>query len=115
MDMFADSRAPISAQLPLLFRGFSRSNTSSRSTAKEGGSPETNINSFACMQAISASSSEVPSVLEILQMKQAKQLCITSNTQCYVGKKSMSMVAKAIDVLVTPYSQSLKTGSYLRE
>lgn len=43
-DIFADSRSPISAPLPLLFRGFPRSNTSSsRSTAKDIEIPEASI------------------------------------------------------------------------
>lgn len=42
-DIFADSRAPISAPLPLQLRGFPRSySSSSRSTGKDGESSEVN-------------------------------------------------------------------------
>lgn len=43
-DIFADSRAPISAPLPLLFRGFPRSNSSSlRSNREDNESSEVNV------------------------------------------------------------------------
>lgn len=123
-DLFADSRAPVSAPLPLLFRGFPRSGTSSfQSSGRESESSDGNVSNheavtyaatwtflvpdLVCdvankllwkfhldlevsylfiylsipnlvfflfmnnpiLQAISASSSEVPSVLEFLQRR----------------------------------------------
>ncbi|KAJ6304005.1 hypothetical protein OIU77_017811 [Salix suchowensis] len=148
-DIFADSRSPISAPLPLLFRGFARSNTSSsRSTAKDIEIPEANIsdseaiiygddwtflvpdlicdvsNKFLWkihldLEAISASSSEAPSVLDFLQRRKleaskAKQLCLAITRNVILERRPVSTVAKAIDVLLMSYSLSLKTGSYLK-
>ncbi|KAJ6425742.1 hypothetical protein OIU84_026341 [Salix udensis] len=148
-DIFADSRSPISAPLPLLFRGFARSNTSSsRSTAKDIEIPEANINDseaiiygddwtflvpdLICdvsnkflwkihldLEAISASSSEAPSVLDFLQRRKleaskAKQLCLAITRNVILERRPVSTVAKAIDVLLMSYSLSLKTGSYLK-
>ncbi|KAJ6316596.1 hypothetical protein OIU78_019806 [Salix suchowensis] len=148
-DIFADSRSPISAPLPLLFRGFARSNSSSsRSTAKDIEIPEANIsdseaiiygddwtflvpdlicdvsNKFLWkihldLEAISASSSEAPSMLDFLQRRKleaskAKQLCLAITRNVILERRPMSTVAKAIDVLLMSYSLSLKTGSYLK-
>ncbi|XP_011005300.1 PREDICTED: uncharacterized protein C18orf8-like isoform X1 [Populus euphratica] len=148
-DIFVDSRAPISAPLPLLFRGFPRSNaSSSRSTVKDGESPEANISDFesniygddwtflipdlTCnvsnkqlwkihldLEAISACSSEVPSVLEFLQHRKleaskSKQLCLAITHNLILERRPVLMVSKAIEVLIASYSQSLKTGSYLQ-
>ncbi|KAJ6994257.1 regulator of MON1-CCZ1 complex-like isoform X3 [Populus alba x Populus x berolinensis] len=134
-DIFVDSRAPISAPLPLLFRGFPRSNaSSSRSTVKDGESSEANISDsesniygddwtflipdLIC-NAISACSSEVPSVLEFLQHRKleaskAKQLCLAITHNLILERRPVLLVAKAIEVLIASYSQSLKTGSYLK-
>ncbi|KAJ6923823.1 hypothetical protein NC652_017212 [Populus alba x Populus x berolinensis] len=134
-DIFVDSRAPISAPLPLLFRGFPRSNaSSSRSTVKDGESSEANISDsesniygddwtflipdLTC-NAISACSSEVPSVLEFLQHRKleaskAKQLCLAITHNLILERRPVLLVAKAIEVLIASYSQSLKTGSYLK-
>ncbi|XP_034907866.1 uncharacterized protein [Populus alba] len=148
-DIFVDSRAPISAPLPLLFRGFPRSNaSSSRSTVKDGESSEANISDsesniygddwtflipdLICnvsnkqlwkihldLEAISACSSEVPSVLEFLQHRKleaskAKQLCLAITHNLILERRPVLLVAKAIEVLIASYSQSLKTGSYLK-
>ncbi|GAV63987.1 LOW QUALITY PROTEIN: Mic1 domain-containing protein [Cephalotus follicularis] len=69
--------------------------------------------------AISASSSDVPSVLEFLQRRkleanEAKLLCLTMARTLILEHRPVSMVAKAIDVLVTSYSHSVKTGSFLK-
>ncbi|KAM7271565.1 hypothetical protein ACFE04_030779 [Oxalis oulophora] len=148
-DIFADSRAPISAPLPLLLRGFPRSNSLSfRSVGKENENSETNsftsnnestiygddwtflVPDLICdvaneilwkiqldLEAISASSSEIPSVLEFLQRRKleaykAKQLCLAIARTVILERRPVSMVAKGIDVLVTSYSHSVKTGSY---
>ncbi|KAK9290210.1 hypothetical protein L1049_008376 [Liquidambar formosana] len=149
-DIFADSRAPISAPLPLLLRGFPRANSSSsRSSSKDTESSEANdigdheaviygddwtflVPDLICdvakgflwkihldLEAISASSSEVPSVLEFLQRRKleankAKQLCLALARNVIFERRPVSMVARAIDVLVTSYSHSIKTGSYLK-
>lgn len=42
-DLFIDSRAPISAPLPLLLRGFPRSGTSSQSSGRESESSDGNV------------------------------------------------------------------------
>lgn len=137
-DLFADSRAPISAPLPLLLRGFPRSSTLSQSSGRESESsdgnvlsnheavtyantwtflvpdlvcdvankllwkfhldlevsylfiyvPILNIGAFSFMnnpilQAISASSSEVPSVLEFLQRRKLEANKVSFSMVCY--------------------------------
>ncbi|KAM0993103.1 hypothetical protein ACFX13_008931 [Malus domestica] len=160
-DIFADSRAPISAPLPLLFRGFPRSNSSSlRSNREDNESSEVNVlsdheaivygdnwtflvpdlicdvanqllwkihldleasfHSFPFFNlAISASSSEVPSVLEFLQRRKleankAKQLCLSIARTVILERRPVSTVSRALDVLVSSYSHSIKTGTYLK-
>lgn len=149
-DIFADSRAPISAPLPLLMRGSPRANSSSsRSNSRDTENSEANdisdheaniygddwtflVPDLICdvangllwklhldLEAISASSSEVPSVLEFLQRrkleaKKAKHLCLSIARTVVLERRPVSTVARAIDVLVTSYSNSTKTGSYLK-
>ncbi|XVE96147.1 hypothetical protein REPUB_Repub02eG0196400 [Reevesia pubescens] len=149
-DIFADSRAPISAPLPVLLRGFPKSNIStSRTSSKESESSEASntndheaiiygddwtflVPDLICdvankllwkihidLEAISASSSEVPSVLEFLQRRKleankAKQLCLAITQTVILERRPVTMVARAMDVLVTSYSHSLKTGSYFK-
>lgn len=149
-DIFGDSRAPISAPLPLLLRGFPRVNiSSSQSNSKVAESSEANdlsdtesviygdnwtflVPDLICdvakgalwkihldLEAISASSSEVPSVLEFLQRrkleaKKAKQLCLAIVRGIIIERRPLPIVFRAIDVLVTSYLYSIKTGSYLK-
>ncbi|KAJ9695586.1 hypothetical protein PVL29_010858 [Vitis rotundifolia] len=149
-DIFADSRAPISAPLPLLLRGFPRASSSSYRTGnKDTDGSEANdisdhetiiygdnwiflVPDLICdvakrllwkihldLEAISASSSEVPSVLEFLQRRKleankAKQLCLGIVRTVILERRPVSMVTRAIDVLVTSYSNSIKTGSYFK-
>ncbi|KAL6986967.1 hypothetical protein U1Q18_012727 [Sarracenia purpurea var. burkii] len=149
-DIFSDSRAPISAPLPLLLRGFPRSisassQSSSRDTESSGAKDLSDaeaiiygdgwsflvpdlicdaVNGFLWkihldLEAISASSSEVPSVLEFLQRRKleaykAKQLCLSITRSLILERRPVPMVARAIDILVTSYSYSIKTGSYLK-
>ncbi|KAL2320883.1 hypothetical protein Fmac_029852 [Flemingia macrophylla] len=148
-DLFVDSRAPISAPLPLLLRGFPRSSTSSQSSGRESESSGGNLLSnheavtyantwtflvpdLVCdvankllwkfnldSEAISSSSSEVPSVLEFLQRRKleankAKQLCLGITRTLILEHRPVPVVAKAVNVLVTSYSHSIKTGSYLK-
>uniref|UniRef100_A0A7N0ZSC7 Mic1 domain-containing protein n=1 Tax=Kalanchoe fedtschenkoi TaxID=63787 RepID=A0A7N0ZSC7_KALFE len=143
-DIFGDSRAPISAPLPMLIRGFVRTNSSSRSLSRENDSAETNeFNNgvsiygddwtFLCpdlvcdigkgllwkihldLEAISASSSEAASMLEFLQRRKleanrAKQLSLALARTIIVERRPISIVAKAMDVLITSYSHSCKSG-----
>ncbi|XAR68623.1 hypothetical protein NMG60_11003812 [Bertholletia excelsa] len=149
-DVFSDSRAPISAPLPLLLRGFSRAMTSSSQSSSKGA--ETSeahglngtesvvygdgwsflVPDLICdtangllwkiqldLESISASSSEVPSVLEFLQRRKleahkAKKLCLAIARTIILERRPVSMVARAIDILVTSYSYSIKTGSYFK-
>ncbi|XP_057983355.1 uncharacterized protein LOC131168135 isoform X2 [Malania oleifera] len=147
-DIFADSRAPISAPLPLLLRGFPKANvSSSKSSGKDAGSSEASVISdnqaivygdgwtflvpdLVCdvvngflwkihldLEAISASSSEVPSVLEFLQRRKleankAKQLCLAMARTVILERRPVAMVARALDVIVTSYSHSVKMGNY---
>ncbi|GAU31512.1 hypothetical protein TSUD_332870 [Trifolium subterraneum] len=148
-DLFADSRAPISAPLPLLLRGFPRSSTTSQFSGRDSDSSDGNIVSsheavtyadtwtflvpdLVCdvankllwkfnldLEAISASNSDVPSVLDFLQRRKleankAKQLCLGITQTLILEHRPVPVVAKAINVLVTSYSHSIKTGSYLK-
>ncbi|XP_039027732.1 uncharacterized protein LOC120161581 [Hibiscus syriacus] len=149
-DIFSDSRAPISAPLPVLLRGFPSSDSfTSRPDTKESGSLEASdsidneaivygdgwtflVPDLICdiankcvwkihldLEAISASSSEVPSVLEFLQRRKleankAKELCLAITQTLILERRPITMVAKAMDALVTSYALSLKIGSYFR-
>lgn len=149
-DIFVDSRAPISAPLPLLLRGFPKTiSSSTRSISKNAESSEVDaltdhemviygddwsflVPDLICdmangflwkiqldLEAISASSSEVPSVLEFLQRRKleankAKQLCLAITRTVILERRPVPMVARAIDVLVTSFSHAIKTGSYLK-
>lgn len=149
-DIFSDSRAPISAPLPLLLRGCPRvATSSSQSISRDAETLEAKdlsdteaivygdgwtflVPDLVCdaangllwkihldLEAISASSSEVPSVLEFLQRRRleaykAKQLCLTIVSTIILERRPVSMVARAIDILVTSYSNSIKVGSYLK-
>ncbi|KAI4300661.1 hypothetical protein L6164_034012 [Bauhinia variegata] len=148
-DISADSRAPISAPLPLLIRGLSWSSSSTRSSGRETENSDANFLShresvtyadtwtflvpdLICdidnkllwkihldLEAISASSSEAPSVLEFLQRRKleankAKQLCLGITRTLILERRPISVVAKAIHALVTSFSHSIKTGSYIK-
>ncbi|XP_043691905.1 regulator of MON1-CCZ1 complex-like isoform X2 [Telopea speciosissima] len=148
-DISADSRAPISAPLPLLLRGLPRANTSSsRSSSMDTVLVEVSevsdhegiiyrdewtflIPDLICdsshgalwrihldLEAIAASNSEVPSVLEFLQLRsleasKAKKLCLAITRSIILERRPIPLVARAIDVLVTSYSHSIKMGSTL--
>ncbi|EXB51316.1 hypothetical protein L484_004585 [Morus notabilis] len=152
-DIFVDSRAPISAPLPLLLRGFPRSNSSAlRLHREDSESSEASVINgrevviygddwtflvpdlicdvanqclwkihldLEASSAISASSSDLPSVLEFLQRRKldaskAKQLCLSIARTAILEHRPVSMVSRAIDVLVTSYSNSIKTGSSIK-
>ncbi|KAI8562043.1 hypothetical protein RHMOL_Rhmol03G0004300 [Rhododendron molle] len=158
-DIFSDSRAPISAPLPLLLRSYPRAITaSSQSNTRDSETSEAKdlsdieaviygdgwtflVPDLICdaangllwkihldleastfwhpFRAISTSSSEVTSVLEFLQRRKleaykAKQLCLAIARTNILERRPVSMVARAIDILVTSYSYSLKTGSHFK-
>ncbi|GKV25876.1 hypothetical protein SLEP1_g35257 [Rubroshorea leprosula] len=71
------------------------------------------------LEAIAASSSEVPSVLEFLQRRKleankAKQLCLAITRTVILECRPVPMVAKAMDAIVSSYSLSIKTGSFFK-
>ncbi|KAK9122651.1 hypothetical protein Sjap_012253 [Stephania japonica] len=68
------------------------------------------------LEAIAASSSEVPSVLEFLQRRKlepnkVKQLCLALTRTLILERRPVPMVSRALDVLVASFSHSLKIGS----
>lgn len=147
-DIFADSRTPVSAPLPLLVRGLPRGSiSSSQSTKKDAESSETTLlndtsanlygddwiflvpdlvcdvsNGFLWkihldLEAISASSSEVPLVMEFLQRrkleaKKAKNLCLELLRSIILERRPLPVIFRAVNVLITSFAYSLKTGSY---
>ncbi|XP_010693858.2 uncharacterized protein LOC104906755 [Beta vulgaris subsp. vulgaris] len=148
-DLFAESRAPVSAPLPLLLRGYPRSSMSSTISSKDDGSsdlkPANDDGStiyregwmflnpdLICdttngllwkihidLDAISASSSDVRSVLEFLQRRKleaakAKQLCLALVKTIILEHRAVGVVAQAMDVLMSSYSRAIKTGSYFK-
>ncbi|GAB4851507.1 hypothetical protein Ancab_030907 [Ancistrocladus abbreviatus] len=149
-DIFLDSRAPISAPLPLLLRGHPRARgITFRLSDKDEPSSEvreaTNhepilygdgwtflVPDLICdtansliwkihldLEAIYASSSDVLLVLEFLQRrkleaKKAKQLCLTIARTIILERRPLSIVARALDVLITSYSHAIKTGTYFK-
>ncbi|GLT38636.1 hypothetical protein SLA2020_128690 [Shorea laevis] len=71
------------------------------------------------LEAISASSSEVPSILEFLQRRKleankAKQLCLAITRTVILECRPVTMVANAMDAIVSSYSLSIKTGSFFK-
>ncbi|KAL0676053.1 hypothetical protein Bca4012_004034 [Brassica carinata] len=135
-DLFVDSRAPVSAPLPLLWRGYQGSDTSPQAASKENESPESSTSSENIVmyedawtflvpdlildqtnKAISASSSDRTSLLEFLQRRKleankAKQLCLGIARALILERRPATQVTQAIDVLVTAYSYSVKAGIY---
>ncbi|KAJ0476432.1 putative regulator of MON1-CCZ1 complex [Helianthus annuus] len=140
-DIFADSRTPVSAPLPLLIRGSpSRTNAQSSETTLTNNATANLygddwiflVPDLVCdvsngflwkihldLEAISASNSEVPAVLEFLQRrkleaKKAKHLCLELARSVIIERRPLPMVFWAIDVLLKSFAYSLKTGSYLK-
>ncbi|AAG51047.1 unknown protein; 60615-56595 [Arabidopsis thaliana] len=135
-DLFVDSRAPVSAPLPLLWRGYQVSETSSQAVNKEIESSESSTSNENIVmyedgwtflvpdlildqtnKAISASSSDRTSLLEFLQRRKleankAKQLCLGIARAIILERRPATQVTQAIDVLVTAYSYSVKAGTY---
>ncbi|XP_020526205.1 mic1 domain-containing protein DDB_G0286707 isoform X2 [Amborella trichopoda] len=71
------------------------------------------------LEAIAASSSDTPSLLEFLQQRRldslkAKRLCLVIMRTAILERRSLPMIAKAMGVLSSSYSHSLKLGSSLQ-
>lgn len=149
-DLFADSRAPISAPLPLLLRGHPRASVASfahtgiddeNSDSKQTSDHETTLYrdgwtlltpDLICdttigllwkihldLDAISASSSDMPSVMEFLlrrklEANKAKHLCLALARTMILERRPVNIVGRAMDVLITSYSHAIKTGSYFK-
>ncbi|KAG9459855.1 hypothetical protein H6P81_004363 [Aristolochia fimbriata] len=141
-DIFACSQAPISAPLPLLLRGdLKRKDTSSHlvNVKKAEASCQEEImygdgwiflvpdlifdtlhgtlwRIHLDLEAIAASNSEAPFILEFLQHRRlepskVKQLCLTIMRTMILERRPVTMVSMAMDVLVASYSQYAKTGA----
>ncbi|KAJ0988454.1 hypothetical protein J5N97_006810 [Dioscorea zingiberensis] len=140
-DIFLDSLAPISAPLPLLLRSSSNNrrqkilledNTiSAYGGTIYGDSWTFLVPDLICdvdngmlwrisldLEAIAASSSDIPLVLEFLQRRKSeptkiKQLCLAILRTIIVEKRPVSLIARAIDVLIASYAHSAKMGNAL--
>ncbi|KAL8142881.1 hypothetical protein V2J09_015913 [Rumex salicifolius] len=148
-DIFADSRAPISAPLPLLLKGYPRASPSPYGEDKdnEGLNSKDKIDQESVLygddwtflvpdlicdtskgllwkvqldlEAISASSSEAPLIIEFLQRRKleankAKKLCLAIARTIILERRPVAIVARAMDVLVTSYSNAIKSGIYFK-
>ncbi|XP_057836704.2 uncharacterized protein LOC131046892 isoform X2 [Cryptomeria japonica] len=152
-DIFADSRAPISAPLPLLVRGPTGSTINSarnkdRQSSSSSQSAETEtlttmqdsvyIDGWAFLnpdmicdnlhgllwrihldlEAIAASSSEVPSLLAFLQRRRleadkAKQLSLAVMRSIILERRALSLIANAMEILTVSYSHGMRLANYL--
>lgn len=142
-DIFLDSLSPISAPLPLLLRGKSSNNrqtgpvednlTNAYGGIMYGASWTFLVPDLICdidngllwkicldLEAIAASSSDIPAVLEFLQRRKSdpstiKSLCLSIMRTVILERRPISMISRAIDVLVASYSHSVKSGVALQE
>ncbi|KAL5229771.1 hypothetical protein ABZP36_028547 [Zizania latifolia] len=140
-DIFMDSYAPISAPLPLLVRRLPSNNrqaaqsSDSQSSAYGGtlyGEGWNFLNpDLVCdvengllwklhldLEAIAASTSDAPSVLEFLQRRKSdpsmvKTLSLAIVRTVILERRPITMVAKAMDVVLDSYSRLMKMGSGL--
>lgn len=139
-DIFTDMKAPISAPLPLLLRGHSAfaaiGSAGQDDTNKALDNDESNIYGdhwvFANpdiildqahgimwrihldLEALAASSSDVPSLLAFLQRRRldattAKQLTMTVLRSIIVEKRPLSLISEAVDVINMAYAQAVRT------
>lgn len=140
-DVSLDSYAPISAPLPLLVRGLP-SNTRQASQAADSQSSAYGgtiygegwnflIPDLICdadngllwklhldLEAIAASSSDAPSILEFLQRRKSdpstvKMLCLVIIRTIILERRPVTTVAKAMDVVLDSYSRLIKVGGVL--
>ncbi|RCV42942.1 hypothetical protein SETIT_9G256200v2 [Setaria italica] len=140
-DVSLDSYAPVSAPLPLLVRGLpsnSRqpSQTADSQSSAYGGTIYGDgwnflIPDLICdaengllwrlhldLEAIAASSSDAPSVLEFLQRRKSdasmvKTTCLSIVRTIILERRPVTMVAKAMDVVLDSYSRLMKMGGGL--
>lgn len=137
-DLFLDSLTPVSAPLPLLLRGPCKSRQihneqDSQNNAYGGmiyGSGWTFLvpdlvcdvdngllwRIFLDLDAIAASSSDIPSLLEFLQRRRSepnkiKQLCLAIMRTLILERRPISMISRAMDAVVASYSHSVKLGN----
>ncbi|CAN6311231.1 unnamed protein product [Urochloa humidicola] len=140
-DVNLDSYAPVSAPLPLLVRGLpsnSRqpSQTADSQSSAYGGTIYGDgwnflIPDLICdadngllwrlhldLEAIAASSSDAPSVLEFLQRRKSdpsmiKTICLAIILTIILERRPVTTVAKAMNVVLDSYSRLMKTGGGL--
>uniref|UniRef100_A0A0E0EXI1 Uncharacterized protein n=1 Tax=Oryza meridionalis TaxID=40149 RepID=A0A0E0EXI1_9ORYZ len=140
-DVFMDSYAPISAPLPLLVRGLPSNNKQSaqppdNQSSAYGGTLYGEGWSFlipdlVCdvengllwklhldLEAIAASTSDAPSILEFLQRRKSdpsmvKTLSLAIVRTIILERRPITMVAKAMDVVLDSYSRLMKMGGGL--
>lgn len=138
-DLFLDFYAPVSAPLPLLVRGLP---SNSRQATQTGDSQSSSayggtiygegwnflVPDLICdtengllwklhldLEAIAASSSDAPSILEFLQRRKCdpsmvKTLCLAIIRTIILERRPATMVSKAIDVVLDSYSRLMKMG-----
>ncbi|KAL6883347.1 hypothetical protein ACP4OV_010761 [Aristida adscensionis] len=137
-DVFLDSYAPVSAPLPLLVRGLPNSRqaaqvTDSQSSGAYGGTIYGEgwnflVPDLICdaengllwklhldLEAIAASSSDAPSILEFLQRRKSdpstvKTLCLAIVRTIILERRPVTTVAKAMDCVLKSYSRLMKMG-----
>ncbi|CAN6288265.1 unnamed protein product [Urochloa humidicola] len=140
-DVNLDSYAPVSAPLPLLVRGLPSNSRQAFQTADSQSSAYGGtiygdgwnflIPDLICdaengllwrlhldLEAIAASSSDAPSVLEFLQRRKSdpsmvKTTCLAILRTIILERRSVTTVAKAMDVVLESYSRLMKTGGGL--
>lgn len=136
-DVFMDSYTPISAPLPLLVRGLSSSRqaaeTADHQSSAYGGTLYGEgwnflIPDLICdadngllwklhldLEAIAASTSDAPSILEFLQRRKSdlsmvKTLSFAIIRTIILERRPITLVAKAMDVILDSYSRLMKMG-----
>ncbi|PKU77994.1 regulator of MON1-CCZ1 complex [Dendrobium catenatum] len=140
-DLFLDSLAPVSAPLPLLLRGAS---VNGKQAAQVGDNIAMSYGAmiyadkwsflvpdlicdldhgllwkiYLDLEAIAASSSDIPYLLEFLQRRKSdtsksKLLCLAIMRSIILERRPVSIISSAIDVLVAAYSHVVKAGSAL--
>uniref|UniRef100_A0ACD5ZTW0 Uncharacterized protein n=1 Tax=Avena sativa TaxID=4498 RepID=A0ACD5ZTW0_AVESA len=137
-DVFMDSYTPISAPLPLLVRGLPSNSREAAQTADHqssayggtlyGESWNFLIPDLICdadngllwklhldMEAIAASTSDAPSILEFLQRRKSdlsmvKTLSLAIIRTIILERRPITLVAKAMDVILDSYSRLMKIG-----
>uniref|UniRef100_A0A452ZIY2 Uncharacterized protein n=1 Tax=Aegilops tauschii subsp. strangulata TaxID=200361 RepID=A0A452ZIY2_AEGTS len=136
-DVFMDSYAPISAPLPLLVRGLASNSKQAAQPADQQSSAYGGtlygegwnflIPDLICdaengllwklhldLEAIAASTSDAPSILEFLQRRKSdlsmvKTLSLAIVRTTILERRPITLVAKAMDIILDSYSRSMKT------